>query len=45
MVLRNGRKIGYNHLVVAMGMFSLYIKIGMPNDLESIKGFDEAWKD
>ncbi|KAM3131529.1 hypothetical protein pb186bvf_016313 [Paramecium bursaria] len=35
-VLRNGRKIAYNHLVVAMGM---------PNDLESIKGFDEAWKD
>ena len=35
-VLRNGRKIGYDHLVIAMGM---------PNDYDQIKGFEEAWKD
>lgn len=35
-VLRNGRKIAYDHLVIAMGM---------KDDTESIKGFEEAWKD
>lgn len=35
-VLRNGRKIGYDHLVVAMGM---------KHDFDAIKGFDEAWRD
>jgi len=35
-VLRNGRRIGYDHLVVAMGI---------PEDYDQIKGFDEAWKD
>lgn len=34
-VLRNGRKITYNHLVIAMGL---------QEDLEGIKGFEDAWK-
>jgi len=35
-VLRNGRKIGYDQLVIAMGMCE---------DLEAIKGFEEAWRE
>ena len=35
-VLRNGRVIGYDYLVLAMGQ---------KQNVESIKGFDEAWAD
>lgn len=35
-MLRNGRRIAYDHLVIAMGM---------KDDTESIKGLEEAWKD
>ncbi|CAK61041.1 unnamed protein product (macronuclear) [Paramecium tetraurelia] len=35
-VLRNGRRIGYNQLVVAMGQQVNY---------DAIKGFEEAWQD
>lgn len=35
-VLRNGRKIGYDHIVLAMGM---------NENLESIANFEDAWKD
>jgi hypothetical protein len=35
-ILRNGRKIGYDHIVLAMGML---------HSPESIKGFEEAWAD
>ncbi len=34
--LRNGRKIGYDHLVLACGMHE---------DLDAIKGLEDAWKD
>jgi hypothetical protein len=34
--LRNGRKIKYDHLVLAMGQ---------KDNMESIKGFEEAWVD
>lgn len=35
-VLKNGRTIQYDHLVIAMGM---------KNDHQSIKGFEDAWAD
>lgn len=35
-VLRNGRRIEYDHLVVATGL---------NEDLQAIKGFEEAWSD
>jgi len=35
-VLRNQRRIGYNHIVLAMGM---------QENFAAIKGFEEAWKD
>jgi sulfide:quinone oxidoreductase len=35
-VLRNGRRIAYDHLVLANGM---------SQDVESITGMEEAWKD
>ena len=34
--LRNGREIKYDYLVLAMGL---------NENIESIKGFEEAWKD
>jgi hypothetical protein len=33
-ILRNGREIKYNHIVIATGMHE---------DLDAIKGFDDAW--
>jgi len=35
-ILRNGRRIGYDHLVVATGL---------EEDLSQIKGFEDAWQD
>jgi NADH dehydrogenase FAD-containing subunit len=35
-VLRNGREIGYDHLVIAAGLLE---------NLEGIKGFEEGWAD
>lgn len=51
-VLRNSRRIEYDHLVIAMGInqyFHKYLKyiirIGLNEDYEAIKGFEEAWQD